>query len=118
MRAGREIWGLPKQAAHFDWELGPNLAVRVQQAGQLLCGIHSQRQLPRWRQSLKAPVFSELNQRLVSFTGAADFKLHFANIQLDIPPESALSALQLEQSWLGFDADSLRLTVEPPVLQA
>lgn len=115
---GREIWGLPKQEAQFVWELGPNVTVQVKQADRLLCKISSQRQFAGWQQSLKAPVFSQLNHQLVSFTGSANFKLHFSNIRLQIPPESELSHLHLEQSWLGFDADSLRLTVDPPVLQA
>lgn len=114
---GREIWGLPKQEAQFDWELGSNLSVQVKQADRLLCSLSSQRQFAGWPQSLKAPVFSQLNHRLVSFTGAAQFKLHFANVRLQVPPESELSYLNLGQSWLGFDADSLRLTVDPPVFQ-
>ena len=115
---GREIWGLPKQEAQFDWQLGSNLAVQVKQDDQLLCRLSSQRQVAGWQQAFRFLAFSQLNHRLLSFTGVANFKLHFADVRLEIPPESGLSRLKLGKSWLGFDADSLRLIVDPPVLES
>jgi acetoacetate decarboxylase len=55
---GRNIWGLPKEQANFQWERSPSLSVIVQQSDRVLCRASCNWQIPGWQQSLTVPIFS------------------------------------------------------------
>lgn len=113
---GREIWGLPKQAAQFLWNLGSSPTVEVRCGEQSLCTLSSQGQLPGWQQSLTAPAFGLLTSKLLLFEAEAKFKLQLASVNLTIPAESSLSPLKLGQPLLGFYANPLQLLVKAPAV--
>jgi acetoacetate decarboxylase len=110
---GREIWGLPKQLAQFVWNTD-RTAVQVSQAGQPLCSLTRQNTLPGLPLALRAPVLSKVKDQLVCFTGQVNLKLHLASLQVQIAPESPLAALHLDQPWLGFYAEPLKLVAHSP----
>lgn len=111
---GREIWGLPKQMAQFNWKQDKTLSVQVQQDGKELCTLSSQWQLPTWRQSLKIPVFSLMNDRLLTFQGDSEFKLFLAQVGLAVPQESPFAGLNLGNPWLGFYCNPIHLVAGIP----
>lgn len=114
MAGGREVWGLPKQMAQFHWDGTKNISVQVEQDQRSLCSIDCGWQSPHWPQSLSAPAFSLLGQKLLYFKGEANFNLHLAGLHLTVPPESSLHEVSLGRVWLGFYANSLHAVVEPP----
>lgn len=111
---GRNIWGLPKEQANFQWQRSPSLSVIVQQSDRVLCCASCNWQIPGWQQSLTVPILSQMNSHLIAFNGQANFKFSFLNIDTFVPPESPFSHLSLNHSILGFYCDSLQLIANSP----
>ncbi|MFM7425804.1 MAG: acetoacetate decarboxylase family protein [Elainella sp.] len=110
---GREIWGLPKQLAQFTWN-ADRTAVQVSQDGQRLCSLTRQNSLLGLPLVLIAPVLTKIDERIALFTGQVRAKLHLTDLNLEIPPESPLTPLQLNRPLLSFYADPLTLVANPP----
>lgn len=113
---GRHIWGLPKELAHFAWDLGDQPAVEVRQGDRPLCNLRSHWQLPGIRQSIAVPAFSIRDRRLMQFHGQATLNLHVMGATLEVPSESPFAWLGFGNSWLSFYGESMNLVVDEPTL--
>lgn len=111
---GREIWGLPKELAQFDWQMGNLPSVQVRQGNVTLCSLTCQWQLPLWQQPLALPSYSQLRSTLMTFEGMGDLSLNIVGTQLQIPPDSPFARLALNDPWLSFYANPLKLTAATP----
>lgn len=109
---GREIWGLPKEIAQFDWHDRPSVVVK--QSDRILCAMQVGWQLPLWHQSFAGQVFSQL-QTLVQFQGKASFRSSIIGADLTIPATSPFASLALDRPWLAVGCDNLDLWVGAPI---
>lgn len=111
---GREIWGLPKELAQFTWEQRQQPSVRVYQGDQLLCSLNYEWQLPGWKQQLTGQAFSTRSSDLLLFEAKSEGRLGLGGAKLDVPATSLLSTVGLNQVWLSFYCNPVRLTVNAP----
>jgi hypothetical protein len=113
---GREIWGLPKQMAQFNWDDNQG-QVQVRQDDQLLCTLKRRWQLPGWQQSFNGlAVFSYLDSQLKLFAGDGKFKVHLAGIDATIPADSPIAEIKIGRPWLGFYSCPIHLTAQIPTV--
>ena len=110
---GREIWGLPKEMAEFNWENAQN-QVAVSQNGRQLCSLRCSWKLKLWRQGLTAPSFSMLGSDLLQFQGKATSNLAMTGVKLEVPAESPFASLGLGNPWFGVKSSNLELVAEAP----
>lgn len=113
---GREIWGLPKEYAQFDWRTDSLPSVTVRQGTETLCHLRCPWQIWGWRQGITVPVFSFRKPTLLRFNGQGSCTPRLAGIELEIPAESAFAGLELGPVWLGFFCEGLKLTAQPPTV--
>lgn len=111
---GREIWGLPKQMAQFDWDLSSTPSVKVKQGDHLLCTLQTKWQIPGWQQPVTVPAFSLLHSHLLQFEGEGKVKLNLAGVDLAIPPESTFAELEMGQPWIGLYSNPIYLVANVP----
>jgi acetoacetate decarboxylase len=107
---GREIWGLPKEMAEFEWE---DKKAIVRQGDRALCELRSSWQLPGIEHPIQVPAFSLVNQQLSAFSGKGKVKWQGAGVDLQIPAESPLP--DLGRAWGAVRLSALDLQVESPV---
>ncbi|MDX2229216.1 MAG: acetoacetate decarboxylase family protein [Leptolyngbyaceae cyanobacterium bins.349] len=112
---GRDIWGLPKELAEFEWTLTGQPQVQVRQDDRPLCHLTA-----HWRSPslptppIAAPVISKLRTDPVVFTASGSLNLQLAGVTLDVPPASPFASLELGQGWLSFYSDRLSVVVAAP----
>ncbi len=112
---GREIWGLPKELAEFNWLKGEESNVTVRQGNQQLCSLtYSQPSFGLPIIPLSGPVLSSLGTDLLLFKGEFESRLGLINSKLVVPAESPFSSLNLGQPWLAVYCDDLRLVAGAP----
>ncbi|WP_250122390.1 acetoacetate decarboxylase family protein [Chroococcidiopsis sp. CCMEE 29] len=109
---GRDIWGLPKEMAEFNWEKGNRVTVR--QGNRLLCALSYNQQGFGWRQWLGGSSFSTLGADLLLFPAELESRLGLVSSKLEVPSESPFANLALGQPWLTVHADQMRLKVDAP----
>lgn len=112
---GREIWGLPKELADFEWQIGKPHCVTVRQQGQLLCKFEATWQLPGVPVPFAIGSFSQSAQNLLWFLAESRLRLSAISTTVVVPPESAFYSLGLHQPWLSFYGDELNLQVGAPI---
>lgn len=107
LEAGRTLLGVPKEPASFVGEVED--AVRVEQAGRLVCRLRPRRPLWLWRQRVRFAAL-HLDARdpsggTVSVHGnQAEGRVGLAGVEVEIPPESPLAELGLGRPLLGLCA--------------
>jgi acetoacetate decarboxylase len=111
---GREIWGLPKELAEFDWQPGKPHAVTVRQGDRVLCRLDSTWQLPGIPVPFALGGFSMQDDKFLWFPAKSSLRLSAIGASVQVPPESPFASLGLDQPWLSFYGDELQLTVGAP----
>jgi len=114
LAGGREIWGLPKELAVFDWE---QEFVSISQDGEQLAMLHYHPwlHLPSpIRPQLAGTVFGCRAGQLLHFTGEFQGRLSAARCRLSLPEGSSLTSLHFGQSWLAAYTDDMRFVAQPP----
>lgn len=100
IQAGREVFGLPKQMARFEWEGGSPGTARIFQDDQRIITIGYGR--PGF--SLKAPVFGRALSVIEGNVIASSHRLWapygFAAVNIDLPPASPLAELRFSRPML------------------
>ncbi|MDZ7957091.1 MAG: acetoacetate decarboxylase family protein [Aulosira sp. DedQUE10] len=109
---GREIWGLPKELADFDWEQGKRVTVR--QGNHKLCTLNYTQQSLAWRQWLGASSFSGMGADLLIFPAELESRLGLISSQLEVLKESPFSGIGLGQPFLTTRYQELSLKVGAP----
>ncbi|OUL33959.1 acetoacetate decarboxylase family protein [Nostoc sp. 106C] len=112
MAGGREIWGLPKELADFDWEQGQRVTVR--QGNRKLCTLNYGQQGIAWRQKLGASSFSAMGADLLIFPAQFESRLGLISSQLEVPAESPFSRIDFGQPFLTTRYEDLNLQVGAP----
>jgi len=110
--AGREMFGLPKELAEFDWDeqLDGSGGVTVARDGETLVAA---RWSPPWPFALPLPFYAPLlgsvsgDRRTFPALGKAHFGV--GRLRLQIPMESPFSGLGLERPAVTLRADHLDL---------
>lgn len=113
---GREIWGLPKELAHFTWEGSEQRRVTVCQADRQLCTLLYNPQPWGWRQEFTVPGFSTLGTHLLLFTGNVESRVGPTRARLEVPEGSPFAALGFGQPWLALSCEGLNLVANAPQL--
>lgn len=113
LAGGREIWGLPKEMAEFTWEKEDNRAI-VRQGNQLLCSLNYSKPMLTLPMPLAMSCFGSLGNDFVLFKSDFSSRMGLVSGKLEVPPESPFASLNLEQPWLTFYCDDLRLVVGVP----
>jgi acetoacetate decarboxylase len=114
MAGGREIWGLPKELARFEWRLGEESEVLVSQDERVLCNLRYARRLRLWHQPLFLPVLSKQGGNLLRFEGRLTAKLGLGKGWMDIPPDSPFAALGLAGSSRTCHYDDMTMVAYAP----
>ncbi|MBD2340099.1 acetoacetate decarboxylase family protein [Calothrix sp. FACHB-156] len=109
---GREIWGLPKQLADFEWQAEKSVTVR--QGNRKLCTLNYTQQSLAWRQSLGASGFSAMGADLLVFSAEFESRLGLISSQLEVPRESPFARIGLGQPFLTTSYQNLSLKVSAP----
>jgi acetoacetate decarboxylase len=107
LSGGREIWGLPKELATFEYT--PTHFSARQDTGVLL-EARIRRRPGRLPLVIPAPIVSAAGATL----GRARIKAAPALVTLDVPPTSPFASLGLSGTWLGLAGDDLALTMPGP----
>jgi acetoacetate decarboxylase len=114
MAGGREIWGLPKELAQFDWRMGEESEVRVGQGERILCRLCYRRPLQLWRQPLFLPVLSELGGSLLRFKGSLNARLGLGKGRMIIPDDSPFAGIGLAGASCTYHYDSMAMVAHAP----
>lgn len=109
---GREIWGLPKELATFEWENGNT--IKVYQGSKLLYSLNYQPKKWSLPLSLTLPSFGILDSDILRFQANFKSNLSLINSQFKIPTDSPFANLGLEKPGLTFSLNRLTLSVSEP----
>lgn len=109
---GREIWGLPKELATFEWENGNT--IKVYQGSKLLYSLNYQPKNWSLPLSLTLPSFGILSSNVLKFQATFKSNLSLINSQFKIPTESPFANLGLEKPGLTLSLNCLTLSVSEP----
>ncbi len=110
---GREIWGMPKELATFDWQAGARRVV-VQQDNRVLCSLSSSWRVSLSRQAIAFPAYSLLNSNFLLFNARASANFGLIGATLEVPEGSPFKQLIKAMPISAFSADSLELRVDAP----
>ena len=110
---GREIWGMPKELATFDWQAGAQRVV-VQQENQVLCSLSSSWRVSLLRQAIAFPTYSLLDSNFLRFDATASANFGWIGAKLEVPDASPFGRLIDTMPISAFSADSLELRVDAP----
>lgn len=113
---GREIWGLGKQLAEFNWEKGERVTVR--QGNQMLCSLNYGKHSLAWPQYLGGNSFSTKNADLLLFVAQLNARFGFVGSQLEVPQESPFAEMGLGQPFLSVRLEEMNLQVFAPSVVA
>jgi len=107
LSGGREIWGLPKELAQFDYS-PKRFAAR--QNGDTLLEATIRRKPGRLPLIIPAPIVSDAGATL----GHARVKAAPALVTIEVPPSSPFASLGLSGMRAGLAGDDLDLTMPAP----
>jgi acetoacetate decarboxylase len=114
---GRNIWGLPKELAEFEWD---EERVKVTQEDSLLCNVqHGQSGLPlspMGKSKISGKVFSGLDKDILMFQGKFEAWLKWIRSTVEIPVESPFARLNLGHPWITLQFRDLHLNAEAPTV--
>ena len=108
LHGGREVWGLPKELAEFDYD-GRTFTAR--QNGTTLLQARIRRRAGFLPLLLPTPITSHAGDTI----GRARIKAAPALVALDVPPTSPFASLGLDGTHVGLAGDDLRLTMPAPL---
>jgi acetoacetate decarboxylase len=106
MAAGREIWGLPKELAKFEWAPKQGYA-RVERDAACLCEVRWSPRPARLPMPLLAPAFGA--KGFIHGTGMCS--LTRCPAAISIPARAPFAALSFQRSTAAYFAPQLRLKI-------
>ncbi|MEM9164543.1 MAG: acetoacetate decarboxylase family protein [Cyanobacteria bacterium P01_F01_bin.4] len=114
---GREIWGLPKELADFNWR---GDGVDVSRVGQTFCSLTYQEGWLSFVNNipgkLTGTVFSQLQGNILQFKGKFGTRSQIVDGQLTVSPDSPFTSLNLGQPWMTLHSKTLDLIAEAPTV--
>lgn len=109
---GREIWGLPKELATFDWEGGTRIT--ISQGSKQLCSLDYETTNLKFPVNLSLPAFGLLNSDILQFQAAFQANVGLIKATLNIPNESPFSNFNLTHQNFTFSLNPLQVTTHTP----
>lgn len=113
---GQEIWGLPKEIAHFTWVRGDRSNVTVRQGERQLCSLSYSQPSFGLPLPLGGKALSTLGSDLLLFNSKFESRLGLISSELEVTPDSPFASLNLGQHWLSVYCDDMRLVVDAPTV--
>lgn len=113
MAGGREVWGLPKELARFNWNL-PAGQVEAYQDNRLLCALLSQAPARGVRLPLFLPSISQHGSRLLAFCGSLSSEVGLSPATVEIPTTSPFATLNLSGPGRAFHFKNMTFTAGAP----
>ena len=113
MAGGREIWGLPKEMARFNWNLAAG-QVEAYQDNKLLCGLRSRPPASGVRMVMFLLAIARLGPQLLAFRGDISSKLSLAPAVVEIPATSPIASLHLSGRTRAFHFTNMTFTASAP----
>lgn len=115
VRGGREIWGVPKELAEFEWQDDGSVGtVTARQNGMPICSTRVRRRWWLMRKRMQFPTFSRLGGRLIRFVGDATGRVGWGRGEVHIPPESPFGSIRMSKPRLALWLDSMSLVCGKP----
>jgi acetoacetate decarboxylase len=112
---GREIWGLPKQLAQFEWSQdGCEIAVNV--GSQPLCRLRSDTAQIRAPLPIYAPVMSHVSGRLATFHAAGRGWVGRVGCEVSMPLDGPLAPFHFEDTHRLMRVRDLNVNIGAPRL--
>lgn len=112
---GREIWGLPKELANFDWK---DTGVSISQNNKLLCRLARKQTLLSlsgwWRTSLSIFAISRIKDNFLFFKGQSKSQIGLIRGNLELPADSPFARLNLGRPFVTINLERLTLVAEIP----
>lgn len=114
---GREIWGVPKFLASFEWsDSGSRRIVSATMDGRRLCAMTTGRRLWLIRKRLEFPSYSRLGSELLRFVGETRSRVALTRGKVEVPDESPFSEIPLGRAYLGFWLGEMDLVCHAPTI--
>jgi hypothetical protein len=113
MAGGREIWGLPKEMAQFEWSQDRR-EIDIRQDSRRLCTVRSGS--PRWLFPIPVLLFtfSILGTNLLAFRVTITGQLGLAGGQVDVSAESPFAVLNLAATGLTLSMQNIKFVAGAP----
>jgi hypothetical protein len=110
---GRNIWGLPKELAEFEWR---DKSVTVRQEDAVLCEFQYRSGLPFTIgiPKISGNVMSVLDNNILLFQGDFAESLNWIQSTVHIPTTSPFAALNLVHPWVTLQLNNLYLSANAP----
>jgi acetoacetate decarboxylase len=110
---GRNIWGLPKELAEFEWQ---DKSVTVRQEDAVLCQFRYQPGLPFaiGMPKIRGNILSVLDNNILRFQGDFAESLNWIQGTVTISATSPFSGLNLVHPWVILQLNHLYLNANAP----
>ncbi len=109
---GREIWGLPKELATFNWE--GNNCITISQDSKQLCSLKYETANFGFPVNLSLPAFGLLGSEVLQFQASFQAQVSLMNGKLTIPNESPFASFGLDHQNFTFSLNPLQVTTHIP----
>jgi acetoacetate decarboxylase len=115
VQGGREVWGLPKEAADFDLaQDGPDWSANVRVGDRLLCTFAARRGRLRWPQVVPLATLSFREPTVLRTRARMDGRLHLASGRVHVPTESPFSGIWSGSPLVTAQLEHMTFTVPAP----
>jgi hypothetical protein len=115
LEGGREIWGVPKELADFEWsDDGEVGRARATRADGPLAEVRVRRRWRLMRKRMRFPTYSRVGGRLVLFVGETVGRVWWGRGVLDVPPASPFGFVRMSRPKLTLWLDGMTLVCNAP----
>lgn len=115
LQGGREIWGVPKELATFEWADDGKLGrVSAFAHRRKLCSVTVRRRWWLMRKRLRFPTYSRLGGDLLRFIGDASGRIGWGRGEVDVPQDSPIANIPMSRPKLSLWLDDMILVCGKP----
>ena len=117
VQGGREIWGVPKELATFEWqEKGDSAFVTAHSRGRTLATVSVDRRWWLFRKRLRFPTFSQRGDDIIRFVGETSGRIGWGRGKVDIPSESPFHSIRMGKPFLTLWLQEMQLVCGAPTI--
>lgn len=115
LQGGREIWGVPKELAEFEWsDDGAVGRAAAHVGGSRLAQVSVRRRWRLMRKRMRFPTYSRVGGQLVLFVGETAGRVGWGKGELDVPPDSPFASIRMSRPKLTLWLDGMTLVCGAP----
>ncbi|MBX9653000.1 acetoacetate decarboxylase family protein [bacterium] len=116
LHGGREIWGVPKELATFEWQdNGDSSQVAAHARGRTLARVEVDRRWWLFRKRLRFPTFSQRGDNIIRFVGETSGRLGWGRGKVEIPKESPFHSIRMNRPFLTLWLQEMQLICGEPM---